>query len=52
MIDANGIALAAIQGLYRRNQALERRNRGLRAQLEAQKARLTRLERVVSAPSR
>ena len=58
-IDADGIALAAIQGLYRQNQALQRRNttiqredRSLRAQLGAQNARLTRLERAFSKLSR
>jgi trimeric autotransporter adhesin len=32
-IDEGGVALAAIQGLYRQNKALERENRTLRAQL-------------------
>jgi len=40
-IDSEGVALAAIQGLYRQNQALERQNRALNA-------RLTRLERAVA----
>src|SRR6266511_3161547 len=39
-IDEGGVALAAIQGLYRQNQALERRNESL-------SARLGRLERQV-----
>jgi trimeric autotransporter adhesin len=43
-IDEGGVALAAIQGLYRQNQAL-------RAQLKAQNARLTKLERAFSALS-
>jgi Chaperone of endosialidase len=58
-VDADGVALAAIQGLYRQNQALKRQNRGLRghvdtlrAQLNAQNARLTRLERAFAAQSR
>jgi trimeric autotransporter adhesin len=33
-VDADGVALAAIQGLYRQNQALERRVRRLEHQLE------------------
>jgi hypothetical protein len=44
-VDADGVALAAIQGLYRENQRL-------RAQLRAQNARLTRLEKAVAARSR
>jgi trimeric autotransporter adhesin len=47
-IDEGGVALAAIQGLYRQNTALQRQNRTLRAQLAAQNARLTRLERALS----
>ena len=43
-IDEGGVALAAIQGLYRQNQALQRQNRTLRAQLTAQNTRLTKLE--------
>jgi hypothetical protein len=39
-VDEGGVALAAIQGLYRQNQAL-------RARLKAQNARLTRLEHAV-----
>jgi trimeric autotransporter adhesin len=41
-IDEGGVALAAIQGLYRENQALERKN-------AAVSARLARLERAVAA---
>jgi Chaperone of endosialidase len=52
MVDADGVALAAIQGLYRQNRALQRENWTLRDQLGAQNARLTRLERAVSALSR
>jgi hypothetical protein len=44
-IDEGGVALAAIKGLYRQNQAL-------RAQLRAQNARLARLERLVAGGSR
>jgi hypothetical protein len=58
-IDEGGVALAAIQGLYRRNQALERRNSALsarvahqNARLARQNARLTRLERAVAKLSR
>jgi hypothetical protein len=40
-IDEGGVALAAIQGLYRKNQALERQNKALNA-------RLARLERMVA----
>ena len=51
-IDEGGVALAAIQGLYRQNNALERQNAALRRQNAAQNARLTRLERTVAALSR
>jgi trimeric autotransporter adhesin len=51
-IDEGGVALAAIQGLYRQNKALERENRTLRAQLSAQNARLTKLEDAFSKLSR
>jgi FtsZ-binding cell division protein ZapB len=65
-IDADGVALAAIQGLYRQNKALQRENkarqrenkavrrenRTLRAQLGAQNARLTKLEQAFSRLSR
>ena len=44
-IDEGGVALAAIQGLYRQNQALERQNRLLNA-------RLSRLEGVVAKLTR
>jgi trimeric autotransporter adhesin len=44
-VDEGGVALAAIQGLYRQNQALKRQNRQLGE-------RLTKLERVVSRLSR
>jgi hypothetical protein len=58
-VDADGVALAAIQGLYRQNlavqgqnRALQRENRSLRAQLGAQNARLTKLEQAFSKLSR
>jgi hypothetical protein len=41
-IDEGGVALAAIQGLYRENQQLKRKNAAL-------SARLTRLERTVAS---
>jgi Chaperone of endosialidase len=44
-VDSEGVALAAIQGLYRQNQALEGQNRALNA-------RLTKLERAVGKLSR
>jgi hypothetical protein len=44
-IDEGGVALAAIQGLYKQNQALRHGNASLRA-------RLTRLERTVAKLSR
>jgi hypothetical protein len=44
-IDADGVALASIQGLYRQNQSLRRQNQAL-------SARLTRLERSVAKLSR
>jgi hypothetical protein len=44
-IDSEGVALAAIQGLYRQNQALKRQNRSLNA-------RLSRLEGVVAKLTR
>jgi hypothetical protein len=47
-IDEDGVALAAIQGLYRQNKALQRENTSLRAQLGAQNARLTQLEHAFS----
>jgi hypothetical protein len=50
-IDSEGVALAAIQGLYRQNKTLQRQNRTLRTQLGAQNARLTKLEHAFSADS-
>jgi hypothetical protein len=51
-IDEGGVALVAIQGLYRQNKTLRRENRSLRSRLDAQNARLTRLEQIVSRGSR
>jgi len=51
-IDEGGVALAAIQGLYRENQQLERTNRMLTSRLTSQNARLTKLEREVAKLSR
>jgi hypothetical protein len=58
-IDEGGVALAAIQGLYRQNQALEwqnkalqRENKSVRTQLSRQNVRLTKLERAFSTLSR
>jgi trimeric autotransporter adhesin len=51
-IDADGVALAAIQGLYRQNQALQRQNQALRSQLVAENSRLSRLEHAFSKLSR
>ena len=50
-IDESGVVLAAVQGLYRQYKMLKRENRSLRAELNAQNARLSRLERAVSAVS-
>jgi trimeric autotransporter adhesin len=51
-IDEGGVALAAIQGLYRQNKTLQRENTSLRAQVGAQNARLTKLEQAFSKLSR
>jgi trimeric autotransporter adhesin len=51
-IDEGGVALAAIQGLYRQNKALLRENRTLRAQLSAQNARLAKLEHAFATLTR
>ncbi len=55
-VDADGVALAAIQGLYRQNQALQAENAQLRARVEAleqenasQQAQLEALEARVAA---
>jgi hypothetical protein len=48
MVDADGISLAAIQGLYRQNQALNGKLAGLERQNRALSARLTRLEHAES----
>jgi Chaperone of endosialidase len=46
-IDSEGVALAAIQGVYRQNLKLQRENVVLRGELKAQNVRLARLERAV-----
>jgi hypothetical protein len=65
-IDEGGVALAAIQGLYGQNQALQGQNRtlgakvrhvqlenaSLKAQLKAQNARLSKLERAIAHGTR
>jgi len=48
-VDADGVALAAIQGLYRRNQALEEEVKTLRAENEALRGQLVDLEARVEA---
>jgi Chaperone of endosialidase len=48
-IDEGGVALAAIQGLYRQNQALRRKNSMLISRLASHNARLTKLEREVAS---
>ena len=57
-VDEGGVALAAIQGLIAQNRALDRKvdrlkqqNQDLRAGLQAQNARLTKLERAFAAES-
>jgi Chaperone of endosialidase len=52
MVDADGVALAAIQGLYRQNQALNGKVAGLQRQNRALSARLARLERAVAKRTR
>jgi hypothetical protein len=47
-IDADGVALAAIQGLYRQNQGLERQNRALSARLDRLEKSLAKLSRSAS----
>jgi hypothetical protein len=44
-IDADGVALAAIQGLYQQNQELQQENAALRSRLNTLEARLAALER-------
>jgi hypothetical protein len=44
-VDADGVALAAIQGLYAENQALKAENSAQQAQIDALAARLAALER-------
>jgi len=48
-IDSEGIALAAIQGLYRQNQALAHRNRELNSRLDRQKHMLTHKNKALNA---
>jgi hypothetical protein len=43
-IDLDGVALAAIQGLYEQNQALEQENAALRARMDSLEVRLAALE--------
>lgn len=43
-VDADGVALAAIQGLYEQNQALSAENAAQQAQIDALEARLATLE--------
>lgn len=45
IVDEGGVALAAIQGLYRQNQRLEQRNRALQSQLVGLDQRLAALEK-------
>jgi hypothetical protein len=44
-LDADGVALAAIQGLYAKNQALEAENAALQTRVDDLETRLTALER-------
>ena len=44
-VDADGVALAAIQGLYQQNQELQQENAALRSRLDTLEARLAALER-------
>jgi hypothetical protein len=43
-LDADGVALAAVQGLYAKNQALEAENADLQTQIDGLETRLTALE--------
>ena len=51
-IDEGGVALAAIQGLYRQNQALQRENGSLNARLDKLEHALDKLEHAFSKLSR
>jgi len=51
-VDADGISLAAIQGLYHENQALNGKVAGLQRQNRTLSTRLTRLERAVAKLTR
>ncbi len=48
-VDADGVALAAIQGLYQRIQKLESENAALKAETAAQETRLAALEAAVAS---
>jgi hypothetical protein len=48
-VDADGVALAAIQALYQRSQALEAENVALRQQISDLEARVAGLEGTVGA---
>jgi hypothetical protein len=48
-LDADGVALAAIQGLYAANQALRAENAAQQVQIEALEARLAALEQRLQA---
>jgi hypothetical protein len=48
-LDADGLALAAIQGLYAQNQALQAENAAQQAQIEALEARLAAFEAALAA---
>ena len=49
-LDADGVALAAIQGLYAHNQELEAENATLQQRLGDLEARVAALEQAVGAP--
>ncbi len=51
-LDADGVALAAIQALYARNRALAAENAALRARLDSQEARLAALEAAIEGGGR
>ena len=50
-VDADGVALAAIQGLYAENQALKVENAAQQAQIDALEARLSALEQAHGTPN-
>lgn len=47
LIDANGVTMAAIQGLYQQSQELAAEVRQLRAQMTQQQAQLNQVKRTV-----